>query len=350
MRPSLRRQNRTARGLEEAAAKEAAGDFLGAIDTLVEENRRKRNAEIEARLVNVRNRAFEQLGDPQSHYPEPEQMQPGSAAEDDGLPSLAAGEVTPARIRGALLSHGALIVRGLVDRRRAGELRNGIDRSFAARDDESEAAESGFNPWYEPFRPEARYEAAVKVGRRFVGKGSGIWTADSPRVQFELLDSFDSIGLRESIHDYLGERPALSVNKGTLRRAQPTVGTEWWHQDGAFLGRDIRSLNVWLALSDCGVDAPGLEVVPRRLEEIVECGTEGADFDWSVGDPVVERVSGGTLAWPTFAAGDALFFDHLFLHRTGSKPTMTKTRYAIETWFFAPSAYPDPQEQVPIAY
>ena len=49
---------------------------------------------------------------------------------------------------------------------------------------------------------------------------------------------------------------------------------------------------------------------------------------------------------PLFAPGDVLLFDHLFLHRTASEPTMTDTRYAIESWFFAPSAYPE--KQVPI--
>ena len=44
----------------------------------------------------------------------------------------------------------------------------------------------------------------------------------------------------------------------------------------------VRSLNLWLALSPCGVDAPGLDIVPRRFDEILPTGTEGAMFDWSV--------------------------------------------------------------------
>ncbi len=91
-------------------------------------------------------------------------------------------------------------------------------------------------------------------------------------------------------------------------------------------------------------------MVPKRIDHIVDAGTEGADFHWSVGDPVVERASGGVLSRPIFQAGDAMLFDHLFLHRTGTTPEMKKTRYATETWFFAPSAYPDPQEQVPLAF
>jgi hypothetical protein len=43
---------------------------------------------------------------------------------------------------------------------------------------------------------------------------------------------------------------------------------------------------------------------------------------------------------PVFGPGDAVFFDHLFLHRTEGHLGLTKNRYAIESWFFAPSTYP----------
>ena len=43
---------------------------------------------------------------------------------------------------------------------------------------------------------------------------------------------------------------------------------------------------------------------------------------------------------PIFEPGDALLFDELFLHQTGSDPQMPKPRYAVESWFFGPSAFP----------
>jgi hypothetical protein len=49
---------------------------------------------------------------------------------------------------------------------------------------------------------------------------------------------------------------------------------------------------------------------------------------------------------PIFEQGDALLFDELFLHRTACEPEMTRERYAIETWLFAPSVYPD--KQIPL--
>ncbi len=43
---------------------------------------------------------------------------------------------------------------------------------------------------------------------------------------------------------------------------------------------------------------------------------------------------------PIFEPGDALFFDELFLHATGSDPSMPNPRFAIESWFFGGSGFP----------
>jgi hypothetical protein len=108
-------------------------------------------------------------------------------------------------------------------------------------------------------------------------------------------------------------------------------------------------VNVWLSLTHCGDTAPGLDLVPRRIPEILETGVDGALFDWSVGPGTVERVKGEAgIVRPVFEAGDALLFDERFLHRTASEPTMTEERYAVESWFFAPSHYPG--DQVPILF
>ena len=152
--------------------------------------------------------------------------------------------------------------------------------------------------------------------------------ADSPRALFDVIETWDAIGLGRLLEGYLGEWPALSYKKCTLRRAPADVGTEW-HQDGAFLGTVTRTVNVWLACSPCGVDAPGLDVVPRRLNEIVPTGKADAMWDWSVGPEAAARIAGGPTARPEFAPGDALLFDQMTLHRTGVSPGMTRTRYAI---------------------
>ena len=94
-------------------------------------------------------------------------------------------------------------------------------------------------------------------------------------------------------------------------------------------------------------DTPALEVVPRRIDHVVPTGTPGAPFETFVSPTVVDEVSAEVgVARPRFAAGDALIFDHLYLHQTYIRPTMTRERYALESWFFAPSVFP--ADQIPL--
>jgi hypothetical protein len=182
--------------------------------------------------------------------------------------------------------------------------------------------------------------------REWVTDG-GLWPADSPKLMFEMLEAFERNGLRQVIHDYLQEIPAISIQKCTLRKVEPDSGSGW-HQDGAFLG-DVRALNVWLSLSRCGDLAPGLDIVPKRLDEIVPTGTEGAIFDWSVSPTVVEEVAAPEgVVRPIFEPGDVLLFDEMNLHSTAADPSMPNPRYAIESWFFGLSGFP--AEYVPLAY
>ena len=106
----------------------------------------------------------------------------------------------------------------------------------------------------------------------------------------------------------------------------------------------IRTVRSWVprcgrstsgSLSECGVAAPSIDLVPRRIDEIVTPGTDHASYPWSVGDAAAARTAGPN-GWcrPSFRPGDALLFDDKLLHRTGGDPGMTQTRYAIETWFF----------------
>src|SRR5690606_33318177 len=97
---------------------------------------------------------------------------------------------------------------------------------------------------------------------------------------FEMLNAFEGAGLREIIATYLGEEPAISAQKCTLRKAEPHVAGGW-HQDGKFLG-DVRALNVWVSLSRCGDVAPSMDVVPKRFDDYATAGVEDAKLDFVV--------------------------------------------------------------------
>jgi hypothetical protein len=269
-------------------------------------------------------------------YPDPFPGQPG-------LPAIHATELTDSILGGALLHHGALRVNGLMDAITAARLREGIDRAFTARDRYWDGQKE-FDPgWYRPIDTQV-----LSAGRNWSEANGGVMLADSPHMLAEVIEAFTSIGVLDCIEAYMKERPALSVGKATLRRVPPTTPTADWHQDGAFLGGQVRSVNIWTTLSHCGIDASTLEVVARRLPFVVQTGSHGARLNWTVGQGLVDTfVEGGAAVLsPVLEPGDAVLFDHLLLHRTGSMPGMTKDRYAIESWFFAPSHYP--MKQVPL--
>jgi hypothetical protein len=310
------------------------GGALDEIDELTNLNRQQRNAAREARLVERRNAAFEELdrtpGRP-SWPPDLADPCPGFT----GIPSLDLGQVSAATIGGSILHHGCVRVNGLLDPQTATRFRELIEAAFSARQRivDGEPVEAAA-PWYVPF---------AKGEEKATGFGSErfVRAVDVPHALFELAEAFERTGVRKAVEDYFNERPAMIANKWVLRRSPSGVDTTDYHQDGAFLGDAIRTVDCWIALSDCGpgTGRPAIDVVPRRFE-IIPPGQDGSTFPWSLAAATVERLAGSTsIASPSFAAGDALFFDERLPHRTSVGTDLT-TRYAIESWFVAPSSYP----------
>jgi hypothetical protein len=289
------------------------------------------SAELIVRRNELGMRLLESAPDSPAH-PEPSNLPPA----DGRVAEVAAGEVTPGLLRAAILRDGALLVRGLVDRERAIEFAAAIDRAYAERDrhDEGHAHDALL---YREFEPDAR--RGTDLARPWIRQGGGLLAADSPQLSFEMIDMFHAAGVPELVTGYLGEPGMITAQKTTLRKAEASVpGT--WHQDGKFMG-PVRAINLWLSLSRCGDVAPGLDIVPRRLEEYAQTITDEPPLHYLVSQEVAERLAGDRpIQRPIFEPGDALLFDELFLHQTASDPAMTEPRYAIENWFFGASGFP----------
>jgi hypothetical protein len=341
-----KRDEVTAVAERDPAAGRSTEELFAEIDALTGANRGQRDAETERRLVELRHHTGLRLMDaPASDpsYPEPAFDQ--LPARNGEVPGIKPEELTPELVRAVIRRDGCVLIRGLLERRDAEELVEEINRAFDAREAAvaGQAADPGY---YDELEPDPRFTGFK--AREFVSEGGGLWVADSPHVLFRMLDLFQQSGLRDVIEGYLDEPPVISVQKCTLRKVDPAEHTgRGWHQDGAFMG-DVRALNVWLSLSRCGDESPGMEIVPRRLDHIVPTGTEGAVFDWSVSPQVAEEAAGdvGVLR-PIFEPGDVLLFDDLFLHTTAAEPDMKKSRWAIESWLFGSSA--SPEDYAPLA-
>jgi hypothetical protein len=310
-----------------------AGQFTDAIAALTELNRQARDPAVEKRILDLRFDAFDRSDRPTEPPPWPDTV--ADLFPGELVPAIDRADLSVETLRSGIANHGSLHVRGLIDDEQVVRLRASIDRSVDAYD----AAEAGAVPpeldgWF------VACERCPEADRAWKRRAGAVLAIDSPPALFDLLEVLDDVGISHLVGQHFGEPPTMLGLKTTLRKVPIAKwGPGDWHQDGSFMGADIRSLNVWIALTHCGDDAPGLDIVGRRLDHLADTGTDGALATWSVGAAVAEHESQGSIVRPIFEPGDALLFDHLMLHRTANHPEMVNERYAIETWLFAPSTY-----------
>jgi hypothetical protein len=315
------------------------GRLADAVAALADQARRNPDSPVAIRSVDLRRKAAiaysAEAGPGRSPWPP---LYPDPFPDVAGtLPEIEASMLTADVMGGAVAHHGCLLVRGILGPTQVARAVDAIDRAQAARHllAESSRADAGDNPWYRPFDSHTMAPESV---RNMVASQGGTWLADSPAGTAIVLGDLRAAGILTAITEHFGEHPFFSLQKSTLRRSLPINKLTAWHQDGSFLGPEIRTMNVWLALSTCGAEhpAPCLEVVPKRVDEILP--TEGNLGQSSIAFDLVDAVAADTpVIRPEFRPGDGLIFDERFLHRTFLSPDMTEPRYAVECWFFAPS-------------
>jgi hypothetical protein len=331
--------------MRRARAFAESGSWDEAIQLLTEANRLSEDGRLETRLVELRHQAFDALARPAPIPNWPLQVPdlfPGTST----VPEIPASELSVELVNSAVQHHGSIIVRGLFEPPACELVRNTIDAAFAGAEAVAGQKEFDPTPWYTHFVQQRK--KGYNFGgmeRYFVTFGSGVLAVDSPRAMFRYLDCLKAIGFDSFLHEYFGERPALSAKKSTLRRTPPNASSGW-HQDGGYFRTEVRALNLWAAFSRCGVDAPSIDMFAKRFDHIVQRGIPGKENSDAVSDENAAQYGLEHAVRLEFEEGDALLFDEMALHRTGVDASMTKTRYAVEMWFFAASMFP--HDQVPL--
>ena len=103
------------------------------------------------------------------------------------------------------------------------------------------------------------------------------------------------------------------------------------------------SLDVWASLAECGVGAPGLQVVVTGKRDLLavaglpdhDLPVERARIDETL---VVETFGPGALWQPSLRPGDVLVFAGTTVHRSHVTPAMTKPRLSVEMRLVAAGA------------
>lgn len=323
----------------------SAGEFLEALE-LYRSLETPPDPAVAVEEVQLRHRAFgplrRQTGNDSRPWP-PDV--PDLFPEGGQPPEIAFADLTPQLVASAIRHHGCLLVRGILGPDEANALHPAIDRAFEAfgrtNGDPSRDAEP---PWYVPLELDEGYEV-TPLATAFLWSASGLYAGVSPPALIQYLRALERAGFLDIVERHLGEPPALSLNKTVLRRneggAEPT-----WHQDGIYLGTERPAVNLWLSLSSCGGDSDtmGLNILPRRVDHLLPGGTHDAIDHRAIADAVVQeeaaRAPAAPVTTPYFEPGDGLVFDQVFVHRSEARK-LPGRRYAIESWFFAPSGFPD---------
>ncbi|MCB1614899.1 MAG: phytanoyl-CoA dioxygenase family protein [Pseudomonadales bacterium] len=257
------------------------------------------------------------------------------------IPEVTASELTPELALSAIVHHSCIMVRGMFDRETAlsmvddawSVLTPMLDGSYDSKGSYPDEIWPKFGPC-RGMRKNAMNEKSLLIG-------------DSPELTFRVLEAFGKSGLTRLVSSLFGEQPALLWSKWGFRHVPPETvkmirdtGLSPWHQDGTFMGTEIRVINAWISLCDCGRDAPGMHILPKKVGP-VKTGTGNAARHDVVGEDMVAALSADNPVYaPEFHIGDVLLFDKYLLHRTQPyNEQMVNTRYAIESWFAAPSNY-----------
>lgn len=159
----------------------------------------------------------------------------------------------------------------------------------------------------------------------------------------------------------LGGPLAVCLSQSWLRRQYPPAlapadhAPHQWHQDGALgwhfdlqaPGRAppahalLALQTIWIALCECGTDAPALQWVVAALPGLLPLNAlTDATVQAAVQAAVGAEALGPLCALP-LAAGDALRFDGALLHRTQPATVMARIRTSIELRLFDARALPE---------
>ena len=231
--PALDRSN--------AARLIAEGRFVEAIGVVTEANRASRSGELERALVALRYHAAAAAETGAGREPWPPVYADPFPDVVGRVPEVSASELTTDILGGAVAHHGALVVRGVFGPEQIERSTASIEATYRSHVGEGEVDPA----WFSPF-PTDRRNANL---REMVLTHGGTWMGDSPAGTAQILDELEAVGVIGAIAGHLGERPYFSLQKSTLRRSEPTYNLVAWHQDGSFLDEDVRTMNVWVALS-----------------------------------------------------------------------------------------------------
>lgn len=176
-----------------------------------------------------------------------------------------------------------------------------------------------------------------KAAQLFIHHTGSALVLESPKCAKKLLDTFDR--MKPFLKHYFGDDVCISSPKWTLRRTSG-IKVPGWHQDGYFMNKGGRYLNMWIALDDCGEGEPLPGMTFKLSPERTFYKVDKKKFFYDkksvpnilIDDDTVKHKENFV---PHFKQGDAIFFDEYIVHSTEFRSQINENlkRHAIEMWF-----------------
>ncbi|MEP5567751.1 MAG: phytanoyl-CoA dioxygenase family protein [Halioglobus sp.] len=285
------------------------------IDRIIElsaMNRISRTDVLEKELLTLRVDHGEILRANRSHLKPDRPDYPNIFPQETGLPEICVEEFGSGQLAAGLLYHGGLLVRGLYSTEQ-------VERLRALSEDQEEANRADNAP-----------------------------LGCTDHTLFELLEAYRECGMLDVVREYLDDEPLLFGERTKLRhhRAErDRFAAIPWHQDVNFFGKKSYGVNCWAAVTSCGLENPGLNIIPRRTEERIGWneGDGIAPLDYGRAMPEEMLVDATSRHAPVdiqLEPGDAVFIDEMSVHQTALKPWRLREQIVTISWFFRASGFP----------
>lgn len=283
------------------------------ISELSQKNRKSPSLLIEQELVELRILQGKSLREKRSGAARHRPVSPDLFTNVTGLPDIRSKNFSSSELAAAVLSHGGLVVRGLYSMEQ-------VERLQSLAEQEEDSNRGGTGP-----------------------------LGCTPHSLFELLDIYKECGLLEAVTEYLDGEPLMFGERAKLRchrAGRDKNAAIPWHQDVNFFGRMSFGINCWAAVTHCGRDNPGLEIIPCRTEQRLGWEEANGIAPLNYGrDIPLEQFTELTRRYPpvnvVLEPGDAVFFDEMTLHKTALRRWQLREQIVTISWFFSASGFPD---------
>ncbi|MEZ0373882.1 MAG: hypothetical protein ACAI44_32625 [Candidatus Sericytochromatia bacterium] len=189
------------------------------------------------------------------------------------------------------------------------------------------------------FEQRQQFAAAANPAKSHVSF-IGIHELDLPGAPpHQILTMFAASKLKPLIQQLIGTPIYFNLAEAACRKILPQRPDllVLFHQDGFFdLTPPWRHINCWLPLVPCGIDAPGIAVVPSGLQDMLSkpSADNSAVARYGFPECAAYVASHSDALWqPALNPGDVLIMNEFAVHGSFGTPTMTKTRYNLELRF-----------------